>query len=193
MTPASSAGVGRLLHHGPVGDGVRERDAELDDVGAGVDQRRDEAVAGLHVRVAAGQVGDERRAPARGAANARVSAAQAARRDASGRSSFAPAGPASSDFAGGLARLFRAVRQLAHAHDSTPSAAPASYDVLVAAAGEVDDHEVAGREAGIGGVELGLAGDREPAGRRRATARSPRPARARAARRPRRGRSRAPG
>ncbi len=33
--------VGGLLHDGPVGDRVRERDAELYDVGAGVDQRLD--------------------------------------------------------------------------------------------------------------------------------------------------------
>ena len=35
------------LHDRPVGDRVGERDAELDDVGAGLDERRDQAVAGL--------------------------------------------------------------------------------------------------------------------------------------------------
>ena len=102
--PGGERGVGRLLHHGAVGDGVGERDAELDDVGAGIDERRDQAVAGLQVRVAAGQVGDERRAScARRRERARQPRRKPARRDGSGaRSSFAPAGPAASDFVGGL-------------------------------------------------------------------------------------------
>ena len=42
VTPDVSAACVELLHHRAVGDRVGERDAELDDVGAGVDEGRDQ-------------------------------------------------------------------------------------------------------------------------------------------------------
>ena len=63
--------LARLLDHRAVGHRVAERDAELDHVGAGLDHRQHDLRRRVGVRVAGGDVGDQRLAAALAAARRR--------------------------------------------------------------------------------------------------------------------------